>query len=242
MADNKASNLKQVEKSSPIFQVSKNHSSFCNYSFLNIYNTSLVKDSFLALFKWSVKQENTRNEKALRDFDTQIGDHKLFNVRAKTHFISWGVEDKIYKAVDGGFEVIKVNNYADPQKGEERFHRLKRVNLHAWKGRVINGGTAYFGNIVECENALVVAGSNGSYLTIPGPISRWRVYPRSLNYENQLHVILNDRIEIYSFNHDYFLNQEEKQLGIQFKPEKYSWSKKPSYFDDTDESIFGANP
>lgn len=241
MADNKPSNLKQVEKQAPIFQVSENHSSFCNYSYLNIYNTSLVDDSFLALFKWSVKEENNNREKFLRDFDTEINDHTLFNVKSKTHFISWGVEDKIYKAIDGGFEVVKFNYYADPEKDEQRFQRLNRVDLQAWKGKVINGGTAYFGNIVECENALVVAQSDGRYLTIPGPVTRWRVYPRSINYENHLHVILDDRIEIYSFNHDYFLNQKEKELGIQFKAEKHFRSRRTSYMDDTDESLFEIN-
>jgi hypothetical protein len=238
MANNKASNLKRVEKKAPIFQVSEGHSSFCNYSYLNIYNTSLIEDSFLALFKWNVKEEKNRPDKLSRDFDTKIDDHTLFNVKGKKHFISWGVEDKIYKAVDGGFEVIKVNYYADPEKDEERFQRLNRVNFHAWKGTVINGGTAYFGNVVECENALVVAQSDGGYFTIPGPITRWRVYPRSLNYENHLHVILDDRIEIYSFNHDYFLNQRDKELGIQFRPQKHFRTQRTSYLDDTDETLF----
>jgi hypothetical protein len=238
MANNKASNLKRVENKAPIFQISESHSSFCNYSYLNIYNTSLIEDSFLALFKWNVKQEKNQQERFLRDFDTKIDDHTLFNVKSKTHFISWGVEDKIYKAVDGGFDIIKYNYYADPGKNEERFQHLNRVNLQAWKGNVVNGGTAYFGNVVECENALVVAQSNGRYLTISGPITRWRVYPRSLNYENQLHVILDDRIEIYSFNHDYFLNQEEKEIGIQFRPEKHYRTRRTSYLDDTDETLF----
>ena len=152
--------------------------------------------------------------------------------------ISWGIEDKLYKATDGGFEIIKYNNYANEEKGEDKFERLGAVNLHAWKGQVINGGTTYFGNIVECENALVVIKSDGEYLTIPGPITRWRVYPRSMNYENHLHVILDDRIEIYSFNHDYFLSQEGKRIGIKFASEKHRRTYKTSYFDDTDESLY----
>jgi hypothetical protein len=49
---------------------------------------------------------------------------------------------------------------------------------------------------------------------------------------------LDDRIEIHSFNHDYFLNQAEKEIGIQFTAEKHRRTFKRSYFDDTDESIF----
>lgn len=236
MATSLPSNLERVEKK--IFQISKNHSSFSNYSFLNIYNTSLIENSFLAMFKWNITKDKNQNDKPLRDYDTSISDKDIFDIKSNRHFISWGIEDKIYKATDGGFEIIKFNNYANEEKGEQKFTRLNSVNLQAWKGKIINGGTAYFGNIVECENALVVVQSNGEYLTIPGPITRWRVYPRSMNYENHLHVILDDRIEIYSFNHDYFLDQEEKNIGIQFTSEKHKRTRRTSYFDDTDESLF----
>lgn len=236
MATSLPSNLERVEKK--IFQISKNHSSFSNYSFLNIYNTSLIENSFLAMFKWNITKDKNQNDKPLRDYDTSISDKDIFDIKSNRHFISWGIEDKIYKATDGGFEIIKFNNYANEEKGEQKFTKLNSVNLQAWKGKIINGGTAYFGNIVECENALVVVQSNGEYLTIPGPITRWRVYPRSMNYENHLHVILDDRIEIYSFNHDYFLDQEEKNIGIQFTSEKHRRTRRTSYFDDTDESLF----
>lgn len=236
MATSLPSNLERVEKK--IFQISKNHSSFSNYSFLNIYNTSLIENSFLAMFKWNITKDKNQNDKPLRDYDTSISDKDIFDIKSNRHFISWGIEDKIYKATDGGFEIIKFNNYANEEKGEQKFTRLNSVNLQVWKGKIINGGTAYFGNIVECENALVVVQSNGEYLTIPGPITRWRVYPRSMNYENHLHVILDDRIEIYSFNHDYFLDQKEKNIGIQFTTEKHRRTRRTSYFDDTDESLF----
>lgn len=238
MATSLPSNLDRVEQKSPIFQISKNHSTFSNYSYLNIYNTSLIENSFLAMFKWNVIKDKNDKDKPIRDFDTYINDHQIFKNKSKKHFISWGIEDKIYKAIEGGFEIIRYNNYANENKGEEKFTSLKTINLHAWKGNVVNGGTAYFGNIVECENALIVIQSDGEYLTIPGPITRWRVYPRSMNYENHLHVILDDRIEIYSFNHDYFLDQKEKEIGIQFKAEKHRRTFRSSYFDDTDESLF----
>ncbi|MBL7840603.1 MAG: hypothetical protein JNJ75_10715 [Cyclobacteriaceae bacterium] len=242
MARNLPSNLQRVEMKNPIFEVSKSHSSFCNYSYLNIYNTSLVNDSFLALFKWNTSLDKNNKKTPLRDFDVTVKDRKIFNESTGRHFVSWGIEDKIYKAIEGGFEIIRFNNFADPEKGENRFEMLKKVDFQAWKGEVVNGGTAYFGNIVECENALVVVKSDSTYLTIPGPITRWRVYPRSMNYENHLHVILDDRIEIYSFNHDYFLNQEEKDIGIKFSAEKRLRYSKPSYFDDTDESLFDDLP
>ena len=235
MSRSKPSNLKRVENKQPIFQVSKKHSSFSNYSFLSIYNTSLIDHSFLALFKWNLDKEKFRNNIPPRDYDGFVSDEEIFSNKSKEHFISWGIEDKIYKSTKRGFEVIKFNNYANTERGEQRFTKLKNINLHPWKGKVINGGTAYFGNIIECENALVILQSNRKSLTIPGPITRWRVYPRSMNYENHLHVILDDRIEIHSFNHDYFLIQEEKEIGIQFRPEKHKRTIRKSFFENYDD-------
>jgi len=51
--------------------------------------------------------------------------------------------------------------------------------------------------------------------TFAGEPVNWRIFPRSKHYENQLHIIYNDRLEIISFNHDYFVNQNEKWAGIE---------------------------
>ncbi|MGV6945999.1 hypothetical protein [Sphingobacterium kyonggiense] len=238
MSKSKPSNLKTVETSTPIYQISKSHSSFSNYSYLNIYNTSLVEESFLAMFKWNMTKDKNNKDLPRRDYDSSIKDKELFNDTSNKHFISWGIEDKIYKAYSGGFEIIKYNNYANENNELEKFSRLGEFPLQEWKGKIINGGTAHFGNIVECENALVVVKSTNEMFTIDGPITRWRVYPRSMNYENHLHVILDDRIEIYSFNHDYFLNQSNKNFGIEFKQDKHTRFSKRSFFEDTNESIF----
>lgn len=57
--------------------------------------------------------------------------------------------------------------------------------------------------------------SNGELILInpTEEVVKWRVYPRSIQYTNQLHVIYNDRMEILSFNDDYFENQEKKLFG-----------------------------
>jgi hypothetical protein len=75
---------------------------------------------------------------------------------------------------------------------------------------------AYFGVIVECENALVVMNDENEFFNIPDSVTRWRVYPRSIRYENHLHVISDSKIDIYSFNHDYFRSQEDKKIGIKY--------------------------
>lgn len=43
----------------------------------------------------------------------------------------------------------------------------------------------------------------------------WRVFPKSEHYSNQLHILYEDRVEIISFVHDYFLDQAHKLAGFQ---------------------------
>lgn len=220
MAMSVADNLKQVDSRSPIFQISEEHSSFSNYSYLSIYNSSLTRNSFFDMFKWTKKNHGGYEEYSIRNFDKSIRDQELFGVDNREHFISWGIDDKLYKATTRGFEIIRYNPFAKVEKGQLMFTPLNSINFDAWKGRIVNGGTTYFANIVECENALFIITSDQDVFTIEGEITRWRVYPRSRNYENHLHVILDDRIEIYSFNQDYFVNQDAKEIGIKFSEEK----------------------
>ena len=60
---------------------------------------------------------------------------------------------------------------------------------------------------------MLILKSNGEIVTLPTEPVRYRVFNRSVNYENQLHVIYEDRLEIYSFNDDYLLDQDSKQFG-----------------------------
>ncbi len=88
---------------------------------------------------------------------------------------------------------------------------------------VISGTSTYFGNIVEYTDSLLIVQTDNECFTINGPITRWRVYPRSRNYKNQLHVILDDCLEIYAFNHDFFLPQTDKQVGVDFVDNEKVW-------------------
>ncbi|MDM8569828.1 hypothetical protein QUF50_10045, partial [Thiotrichales bacterium HSG1] len=174
-----------------------------NYTYLSIYNSSNVDKSFLALFNW----ETPDKRKYERNFDeSEIFDNN------NSSYLSWGTQDKIYRATDGEFEIVDFNNKTDEIS---HFHDCRRVKLESW-GEVIYGGTSYFGTIIEYENALTVELSDNTDYTIEEPISRWRVYPRSKNYENHLHVIKDGCIEIYSFNSDYFIDQDNKDFGIKY--------------------------
>ncbi|HAO21275.1 MAG TPA: hypothetical protein DCQ37_12880 [Desulfobacteraceae bacterium] len=122
---------------------------------------------------------------------------------------SWGVHDKLYQVRDGCVYIVRYQ----PWK-RQRF--IEEVRFDSWKGQVVSGKVASFGVIIECENAIVVLPSDdGTPITFKGEPVNWRIFPRSKYYENQLHIIYEDRIEIISFNHDYFVNQKSKRAGIE---------------------------
>jgi hypothetical protein len=215
-------NLSRWDRREPK-QLSKKHSSFANYAYQSVYNSSLIEESYIAIFdliennfdinhRWNFKNE----QKYIRKFRDNISEEKIFD-KTQHDLLSWGVEDKIYRATPKGFEIVRFNNYAKIDDGESYFSPVINYDINELKGRVIGGGTSYFGTILECENSLEILLSNQETFSIEGPITRWRVYPRSHFYENHLHVIKDNCLEIYSFNHDYFLDQKQKNIGIAYK-------------------------
>lgn len=218
-------NLKRAEKDSPIFLVSRKHSSFSNYNYANLYNSSVASDSFMAYFNWKVTNDELLEKKTYsRQYEREISEGNIFNGSEKNN-LSWGLNEKIFRVYEKGFEVVNFNGFAKEEKGESKFTLIDTIESNVFNGRAISGSSVYFGNVVEYENSLVILLVDGSRYVINQPVTRWRVYPRSLNYQNHLHVILEDKIEVYSFNQDYFQQQKAKTLGIEFVyPKQYSHS------------------
>lgn len=185
-------------------QIGNGHSSFANYSNLSVYSSSLIGKSYLALFNW--EEDNGYIRKYSGTVDSEV----IFGDNGKD--LSWAVDGKIFRVSKSGFNIIRFSN--NDKSG--LFTKQTDYNNIFDGGDIIGGASAYFGNIVEFENSLSVILTDGNSLRINEPVTRWRIYPRSINYENQLHVLLEDRFEIYSFNHDYFISQVDKILGINF--------------------------
>lgn len=198
--------LKEVERN--INLISDKHSSFSNYSNLSIYSSSLSSKSYLALFAWKESEEYA--QKFRRVYTKILDSSVIFGDESDN--LSWGVDGKIFRATPNGFNIIEFNN----NSREQYFFKKKDYKKQLNRGSVIGGTSAYFGNIVEYENGLTVIQTDGERLSIFQPVTRWRVYPRSNNYANQLHVLLDNRMDIYAFNHDYFIPQKDKELGIDF--------------------------
>lgn len=196
--------------------ISPRHSTFADYSFLSVYNSSLSGDSFMSYFKWKDDRLQDQPERIKID---EFEEKEIFSTEQPLNsYLSWGSHEKIYRAVEGGLEMVRFNNYAKP--GEQVFSERKFIPLQPWKGKILSAYVAYFGTVLQCENAVVVMLSDETYYNIAGEVSRVRIFPRSLNYENHLHVIHDDRLEVYSFNNDYFVDQKTKDFGFAYKTPK----------------------
>lgn len=192
----------------------------CSWSFYSIYGSSHVGSSYLVAFALERNQQlgfltpdlRSRSDlPPIRKFDRLLSDEEIFRHKG----YSWGAQDKLCQAMDGHVQVVRY----EPWRAEaaEQLTELGTLQLEKWKGDVVSGGVALFGTIVELENAMVVIPSRGRPITLAGEPVNWRVFPRSRYYTNHLHVIYEDRLEILSFNHDYFVDQKAKRSGIAYR-------------------------
>ncbi len=125
--------------------------------------------------------------------------------------VVWGSKLRMCMAKDGELHVTEYMTTNPRRRNVAK--EVRRIRLSEWKGSPVAGDNAVFGAILELDNALVVVRSDDKVDTLQGEPTNWRVFPRSKYYVNQLHVIYDDRIEILSYNHDYFVNQRQKSFG-----------------------------
>lgn len=195
-------------------KISDKHSTFANYTNSSIYSSSLCGKSYFSYFGWN--QEKQKQNLFVREWLKNFDDSLFFE--NDNLLLSWGFGNKIYKVSKNGFESVRLTKNAAYDYEKNPIYKIKDFKYK----NIIGGTSTYFGNIVEYKDSLLVALTNGQILEIKDPIVRWRVYPRSLNYENHLHVILEDRIDVYSFYHDYFIEQKNKNLGVDYLDD--SWT------------------
>ena len=198
-----------------------------DWMYQHVFSSSNVDDSLMAKFninededtlatsKFTNTKTNETEKKTLK-IDKLVSENKLFHSSKGKGSLSWGSGDKIYRTNSKGLSLITYNRSFDfdPKNKEVEFTDAKSIKIDNWGGTILSGGNSYFGTVVELEEKLLVLLSNNTSFSINGPVVRWRLYPRSLRFQNQMHIILNDKIEIYSFNHDFLLEQNNKIYGI----------------------------
>ncbi|MDP8223941.1 MAG: hypothetical protein P9L99_11325 [Candidatus Lernaella stagnicola] len=189
--------------------ISNEHCSSCEWTYHSIFGSSHKSGGFLADF--SKEKDGTDWRKHTRKFEGIFPSSQIFGQNSR---YSWGSNDKLCQAHAGAVSIVKYSPWDN--EGIARFQDMGTITLAPWKGEVVSGGTALFGTIIECDNALIVVPSQGDPITIPGEPVNWRVFPRSKHYENHLHIIYDDHIDILSFNQDYFVDQKVKRSGTRY--------------------------
>lgn len=192
-------------------RLSTNHSTWNNWNFSDIFSSSYYNGGYL--LETSLNREDKYTSFSIIN-ETRI--NKLFDKQGLT----WGVGDKICSLSDGEIEVYQYKR--NPKENESKFIKLESFrdeNLSL--DNLIKAESAPWGYILEYRTMLLIIQSNGELVKIEHngqEIVNWRIFTKSIRYSNQLHVIFEDNISIYSFNNDYFQNQFEKNIGIRFIP------------------------
>jgi hypothetical protein len=212
-------------------QISTLNCSACEWSYYSIFCSSYESGGYLADFSFArteAEDETPYDDDELlpfsgrsrlangfqpfteriREFEEIVPAARIFDSPG----YAWGCRDKVCQSSDGTIHVAKYKPWAEDS--HDRLRRLADVTLPADYGPVVSAALAMFGTVIECEDGLIVLRSDEEQMAIGGEPVNWRVFPRSKHYANHLHIVYDDRLEVWSFNHDYFLDQEKKRLGI----------------------------
>lgn len=201
-----------------IFQLTNRHSSYCCWAFSSLLNGSYIGGSQLFGFKYFSNTEAF-------DYEREVGvnfvqEYDTSEVFGNNHPESIVIceNEKIYQLSPKRIEGV---NYRQTNLGtnKEAFSHIFSREEN-FDDEIVDAAVAEFGVVVETKKHLYVLLSTGEeiYTVNKGQeeIVRWRIFPRSTCYVNQLHVIYDNRIEIISFNDDYFVDQKDKQIGHRF--------------------------
>ena len=129
---------------------------------------------------------------------------------------SWAFAEKIYTADEQRLTSTQYTQHEITEGIGKASVALGELALNESHGRPIEGKAGVFGTVVEFDRGLQVVLSNEEQISITGPVTRWRTYPRANNYENHLHVILDNCLEVFAFFTDFFEDQDQKKFGVKF--------------------------
>lgn len=141
-------------------------------------------------------------------FSTVEQEDNQSNIHSDVTF-AWGVQDKICLASKNSIRLARYTAKMNHQK----FKDLGSVDVNLGN-EIVSADSSFFGVVIEKENGLLVITSSLENYFLEGEPVNWRVFPKSRNYTNQLHVIYDNALHIHCFTHDYFVDQTTKKLGI----------------------------
>jgi len=199
----------------PPRQTLSTHCSSCDWLYYSVYASSHQAHGTLAAYTSTPAgvDEATGRKKYERVFQDAVDDRAIFGDSNGGY--SWGSADKICKVDKNG---IRVTRYAPgAREPSDQFVDAGQVKAPASALCPVDGSVAHYGIVVESDDALTVLRSDGKKYESRGAPTNWRTFQRSKWYVNHLHVIHSKRVDIVSFNHDFFVNQTSKIAGIRFR-------------------------
>ena len=196
----------------------------CEWMYFSLYGSSHNCPGFMLEFGHNSTRSKGvaqwETEEPRRKFIAELEPDSIFEARGPQGHpggpaYTWGAHDKICRLANRQIEVVRFNPWS-LQEGRP-FEQLTSVEVMETKGEFVSAQTALFGFIVEFDNCLVIIESASNQpLNRWGEPVNWRVFRHSKFYANQLHVAYHDRLEVLSFNQDYFSNQETKVAGYRY--------------------------
>ena len=123
----------------------------------------------------------------------------------------WGNQDKLCQVHNQTLQVKRYNPFTGTEKHVEGL-----ADLHSDfpESAVVSACVAAFGVVVELHDRVNVILSDGSRIVHALEPVNWRIFPSSVDYTNQLHIISDGYLQVESYNHDYFEKQESKVYGF----------------------------
>jgi hypothetical protein len=181
----------------------------CDWMYQNISATSYRGGSYLANFKRTgekfqpKKKENATNDEEGTEIEkfefsgsTVLTDGIEDDNPKLDHAISWGSNDKIYKVSGKTLRAFRfLASGKRPQLGD--------IELPGCTSEIVSVRSALLGVIVEFDEAVVVVKGDGSLSEFDGEPVNIATFPNSRSYENQLHLIMEDRVQVKSLNQNF---------------------------------------
>jgi hypothetical protein len=159
------------------------------YKFNNIGSDSFLKGNFKAhddFIKLSDKEKKDKFNKILKALECENSE----NVSLEDFAHSW-FEDNILHAIDHNNKTYTLKREGWVISNKENFFdelsvvKLKNISV---------------GSFVETEDDELYRLINGAKHTLPEDFTSWRVFPRSKNYQDRIHIVYDDFLQIRIFD------------------------------------------
>ena len=111
--------------------------------------------------------------------------------------MTWSWNNCFYLAESHSLKVFEYVSSKETMKLKDEIH------FFYWKGSFVSAASSRCGTVVELDNAICLFedwNKEDGHCTIIGPVTRWRMYPRSVSFSTHVHIIFNDRMDIVIMN------------------------------------------